>query len=160
MRSLDCSGVAFISFISHNAFVLTLDEKEMSLARNGKKILESENAEIKIVLHEENDRKVALPKVAVRVLLDALTYISEGREVVVKPIDEEMTTQKAADFLRVSRPFLIKLLENGGIPHRKVGTHRRVLLSDLEVYKRRIDEKRLTVLDELAAQAQELEMGY
>lgn len=140
--------------------MLKLTEKEISLARNGKRILETKNAEIEIVLHEENDTKIALPKTAVRVLIQALTYISEGREVVVKPLNKELTTQKAAEFLRVSRPFLIKILENGGIPHRKVGKHRRVLLSDLEDYKRRIDEKRLKVLAELAAQAQELEMGY
>jgi len=140
--------------------MLKLTEKEISLARNGKKILETKNAEIEIVLHEETDTKVALPKTAVRVLIEALTYISEGREVVVKPLNEELTTQKAAEFLRVSRPFLIKILENGEIPHRKVGKHRRVLLSDLEDYKRRIDEKRLKILAELTAQAQELEMGY
>lgn len=140
--------------------MLKLDEKEISLARNGKKILETKNAEVEIVLREENDTKVALPKTAVRVLIEALTYISEGREVVVKPLNEELTTQKAAEFLRVSRPFLIKILENGEIPHRKVGKHRRVLFSDLEDYKRRIDEKRLKVLAELATQAQELEMGY
>ena len=140
--------------------MLKLDEKEISLARNGKKILETKNAEIEIFLNEENNTKVALPKTAVRVLIEALTYISEGREVVVKPLNEELTTQKAAEFLRVSRPFLIKILENGEIPHRKVGKHRRVLLSDLEDYKRRIDEKRLKILAELTAQAQKLEMGY
>ncbi len=59
-----------------------------------------------------------------------------------------MTTQKAAEFLGVSRPFLIKILENGEIPHRKVGKHQCVLLSDLEHYKQR-DEKRLKVLAEL-----------
>lgn len=137
--------------------MLKLDEKEISLA---KKILGTKTAEIEIVLREEGDTKIALPKSAVRVLIEALTYISEGREVVVKPLNEELTTQKAAEFLRVSRPFLIKILENGEIPHRKVGKHRRILLADLEDYKRRIDEKRLEVLAELASQAQELEMGY
>lgn len=145
--------------------MLKLTEKEISLARNGKKILETRNleaqsAEAELVLHEEKETKITLPKTAVRVLVDVLTYISEGRDVAVKPINEELTTQKAAEFLQVSRPFLIKLLENGEIPYRKVGKHRRVLLSDLEDYKRRIDEKRLKALAELAAQAQELEMGY
>jgi excisionase family DNA binding protein len=137
--------------------MLKLDEKEISLA---KKILGTKNSEIEIILHEENDAKIALPKAAMRVLIEALTYISEGREVVVKPLNDELTTQKAAEFLQVSRPFLIKMLENGEIPFRKVGKHRRVLLSDLDDYKQRIDETRLKVLNELAAQAQELEMGY
>ncbi len=140
--------------------MLKLDEREISLARDGKKILETKNAEVEIVLHEDGDTKIALPQSAVRVLIEALTYISEGREVVVKPLNEELTTQKAAEFLHVSRPFLIKILENGEIPHRKVGKHRRVLLSDLEDYKGRIDEKRLEILAELTAQAQELKMGY
>jgi excisionase family DNA binding protein len=137
--------------------MLKLDEKEISLA---KKILGIKNTKMEIVLREENDTKIALPKSAVRVLIEALTYISEGHEVVVKPLNDELTTQKAAEFLRVSRPFLIKMLEEGEIPHRKVGKHRRILLSDLENYKERIDEKRLKVLSKLAAQAQELEMGY
>ncbi|MEP6900267.1 MAG: excisionase family DNA-binding protein [Actinomycetota bacterium] len=108
--------------------MLRLDEKEISPARDSKKILETKNAEIELVLHEENGTKIVLPKIAVRVLIEALTYISEGREVSVKPLNDEVTTQKAAEFLRVSRPFLIKILENGEIPHRKVGKHRRVLL--------------------------------
>lgn len=140
--------------------MLKLDEKEISLARDGKKILEAKNVEVEILVHEQNDTKIALPKSAVRVLIDALAYLSEGREVVVKPLNEELSTQKAAEFLNVSRPFLIKMLENGEIPHRKVGKHRRVLLTDLEDYKRLIDEKRLKVLNELTAQAQKLGMGY
>lgn len=58
--------------------MLKLTEKEILLARNGIKTLETKNAEIKIVLREENDTKIALPKTAVRVLIQALTYISEG----------------------------------------------------------------------------------
>ncbi len=140
--------------------MLKLSEKEISLARRGKKALSDKNAEIEIVLDEAAGTKVVLPKTAVRVLIEALNYISEGRDVTVKPLSEELTTQKAAEFLQVSRPFLIKLLENGEIPHRKVGAHRRVLLADLEAYKNRIDERRLAVLAALAAQAQELKMGY
>ncbi len=137
--------------------MLKLDEKEISLA---KKILGANNTNIEVILRENDNTKIALPKSAVRVLIEALTYISEGREVVVKPLNDELTTQKAAEFLKVSRPFLIKILENGEIPFRKVGKHRRILLLDLEDYKERIDEKRLKVLAELSTQAQELEMGY
>ncbi len=72
----------------------------------------------------------------------------------------ELSIKQAADFLNVSRPFLVQLLENGKIPFHKIGTHRRVKSSDLMEYKQEIEQQRLHTLDELAEQAQRLDMGY
>jgi excisionase family DNA binding protein len=78
----------------------------------------------------------------------------------IMPIHAELSTQEIAELLNVSRPHLVELLKQGKIPFRKVGTHRRILAKDVFDYKQLIDEDRLKALNELAAQAQELGMGY
>jgi len=117
------------------------------------------NRNLKVRIAETKEQ-VELPAVAVRLLVDLLSAMAEGNAVTLIPIHAELTTQQAADLLNVSRPFLIRQLEDGVIPHRKVGTHRRVMFSDLMEYKHKTDSDRHDALDELAAQAQELEMGY
>jgi excisionase family DNA binding protein len=78
----------------------------------------------------------------------------------VLPVETELSSQQAADVLNVSRPYLVKLLDDGKLPHRTVGTRRRVLLCDVLAYKKTVADARAKVLEELAAQAQELNMGY
>ncbi|MDZ8051169.1 MAG: helix-turn-helix domain-containing protein [Aulosira sp. ZfuVER01] len=72
-----------------------------------------------------------------------------GQAVAVVPEERELTTQQAANFLNVSRPYLIKLLEQGEIPYIQVGSHRRVLFDDLKKYKQQRDTERQQGLKEL-----------
>lgn len=76
------------------------------------------------------------------------------------PTDVVLTTQQAADFLNVSQPLLAGLLEKGAIPSHRVGTHRRVHFHAVLRYKNETDAARRRALDELAADAQELDIGY
>jgi excisionase family DNA binding protein len=106
------------------------------------------------------DQLIELPAGAVLLLMEILKAMADGRGITPMPENAELTTVQAAEVLNVSRPFLIKLLEDGAIPYRKVGAHRRIRMEDVMSYKARIDADREAVLDQLAAAAQESDMGY
>ncbi len=103
---------------------------------------------------------VHLPAGAVDLLLELLGAMAAGRGVMLIPENAELTTVQAAEILNVSRPFLIKLLEDHKLPYRKVGKHRRILIEDVMRYKSNSDKERRAVLDELTAEAQRLGLGY
>lgn len=112
------------------------------------------------VTDADQDRPIELPAGAVALLMDILEAMAAGRGVTLMPENAELTTVQAAEVLNVSRPFLIKLLDEGAIPHRKVGKHRRIRMEDVMAYKTAIDRDREAVLDQLVAEAQEQDMGY
>jgi len=105
-------------------------------------------------------QKLLLPATAIRLLLDLLTEMAAGNAITLIPVHAQLTTQQAADVLNVSRPFLVSLLEQGKIPHVKVGTHRRILFEDLMRYKKDIDRERQKALDELVRESEKLNIGY
>jgi len=104
--------------------------------------------------------QIELPTTALRLLADVLTEMADGNAVQVVPVHAELTTQEAADLLNVSRPHLVKLLEDGEIPFHRTGKHRRVRLADLMQYKEARMRVSEATMAELARQAQELNMGY
>lgn len=98
---------------------------------------------------------VPLPLEAYRVLVDVVHAMREGKAITVAPIDQLLTTQQAADFLGISRPTLVKLLESDEIPHESpgAGRHRRVRLRDVLDYQERKRSRRRLALDELTQDA-------
>lgn len=112
------------------------------------------------VIINNKEKTINVPLSAVRLLADILTQMSEGNAVTLTSVHFELTTQEAADLLNVSRPYLVGLLDDNKIPHRKVGNRRKVLSKDILAYKKHIDQQRMKTLDELAKKSQELDLGY
>lgn len=115
---------------------------------------------IELVDEAQQRQVVELPTLALKLLRDILSELALGNTVKVVPIHAELTTQECADMLNVSRPHLVKLLDEGQIPHTKTGSHRRIRFTDLMVYKADRDRASQDAMEELAAQAQALKMGY
>lgn len=99
--------------------------------------------------------KLEIPISVFRALQKIVSYMMRGKAFSVIPCDQLFSTQEAADFLNVSRPFIVQLLEAGDIPFIKVGTHRRVQFSDLLEYKNQMRQERHKALVEMASISQE-----
>ena len=141
-------------------------EKEVEAAVQGQRELASllstkfETQRIDIFDKEDKPHSLVLPTSALRLLVDILGELAIGNAVKVVPVHAELTSQEAADLLNVSRPHLVKMLEEGAIPFTKTGRHRRIRFSDLMAFKQRRDEESQEAMEALAQQAQALGMGY
>ncbi|KYC40537.1 DNA-binding protein [Scytonema hofmannii PCC 7110] len=122
-------------------------EQEAQTLKQLEQILRTEGNIAKIV--GANGEQIDIPESLRQVLHYIVQSFVKGETISIIPENCEMTTQQAADFLNVSRPYLIKLLEQEDIPYIKVGTHRRVLFRDLMKYKEQRDIKRRQALQEL-----------
>ncbi len=112
------------------------------------------------VRDSEQEQPIELPAGAVDLLMHILEAMAAGQGVTLIPESAELTTVQAADVLNVSRPFLIKLLDQKAIPHRKVGKHRRIRMEDVMAFKNAIDRERELVLEQMTRDAQADDMGY
>lgn len=134
--------------------------RESSRQLATRKLGRRSSVRIQIGDDDSENESVSVPTSAVRLFLQLLTEMSQGNAVTLIPTHSELTTQQAADLLNVSRPYVVKLLDEGKIPSRTVGKYRRVRFDDLMAYKQLDDNQRARVIDQLTAEAQELGMGY
>ena len=135
-------------------------EEEAQISKESSRIfaahVSSRVHQLKIVEDDGSEKIAQIPETAYRLFVDILTQMAQGNAVTLIPIHAELTTQQAADLMNVSRPYLIKLMESGEIPHYKVGRHRRVRFEDLMAYKTKVDASRREALDELVAETESL----
>jgi len=102
------------------------------------KQLKLDQVEIEI---EETRERIILPLKALNLLSEILKAMSQGKPISIVPLATEVTTQSAAEILGCSRPYLVKLLEEGGIEYTKVGKHRRIKYEDVMDYKQKIKKE-------------------
>ncbi|MCL6747016.1 helix-turn-helix domain-containing protein [Kosakonia sp. R1.Fl] len=115
-----------------------------------------ETQKISIQDANETAHQIELPTSALTILMSILGELAAGNAVQVVPVHAELTTQEAANILNVSRPHMVKLLEEGQLPFHKTGRHRRVLFADLMHYKEQREKESLQAMQELTDRSQEL----
>lgn len=138
------------------------NEQESALAAESSRLLAAligrgDTAQLRLL---DGDQEITVPVSAIKMLVDILNQMAQGNAVSLVPIHAELTTQEAADFLNVSRPYVVKLIEQGELPCHKVGVRRRVLFKHLMEYKERRDQQSMDAVNTLSQQAQDLGMGY
>lgn len=142
-----------------------MSARELEMARVAQRCimeaLDRSNA-VSIMLTSDGGEQpsVAVPPAALKLIGQLLGAMSEGRPVVLVPGKKELTTVEAANFLNVSRPFVIKEIEAGRLPHRMVGRHRRIAFEDLVAYERKMREKQRAALQRMAENERELGLDY
>lgn len=124
------------------------------------KIKESKEVDITINLGDEH-LTMKVPSFSILFLFKSIIETAKGNTSALIPISSsDLSTQEAADLLGVSRPYLIKLLEQKKIAYHKIGSHRRVHFMSLMEFKEEFEKKSEKAMDDLVQQAQELGLGY
>ena len=129
------------------ALAIKLDElhepspDEVQAARQAARALSRLGAErmIRFTVEDQQEEPIRLPATIFAMVVDLLSKLGNGNAVTIVPVEAELTTQQAADYLNVSRPHLVKLLERGDVPFRMVGTHRKVRAKDVINYRSQVD---------------------
>lgn len=98
----------------------------------------------------EGGTRRELPESVAVLLARVVETLASGESIALVPVSQELTTQQAADLLNISRQYLVRQLEQGVLPYRMTGTHRRLRLEDVLAYKAEREMGRRKALDELS----------
>jgi excisionase family DNA binding protein len=142
---------------------LTLEEAEMARVAQRCIMAALDHSKAATITLESDDGSqpiVQLPPQALRLIAQLLGSLGENKPIVLMPSKQEFSTVEAANFLNVSRPFVIKEIDAGRLPHRLVGKHRRIAFDDLQAYSDRMRASQKEALQRLADNAKELGLEY
>jgi len=103
---------------------------------------------------------VAIPAGVAQALARVASEMAKGNSVAVVPLHHELTTHEAAALLHVSRPHFIRMLDEGRLPFRKVGSHRRVRFDDVAAFRAREEARREALLARIAKESQDLGLEF
>ncbi|WP_343683370.1 excisionase family DNA-binding protein [Asticcacaulis sp.] len=150
-----------LALLDHTREPIIADEAEALIARQAAdrlKAVAEAGESIRIIVDGETDHRVIvpLPARAVALIHQVLVAMADQTPMSLIPHAAELTTQQAADYLNVSRPYLVRQLDSGKLPFRKVGSHRRVGFADLVAYERACRETQKAALAELDREARRL----
>lgn len=142
---------------------ITPTDQDTEMARSSSQALapllqENGNSEahIRLCTADNQGADIALPSSVIRLVLTALQEMAKGHTVTLLPVEKELTTKQAAELMRISRPSLIKMLDEKKLPYRKVGAHRRVRYEDVLYYLDTERARRTKVMEELVAETERL----
>ena len=114
--------------------------------------------DIQISFQGQSNIIVPLPARAVELIFKLLETMGNGVPISIIPHQAELTTQQAADYLNVSRPFLIQKIDSGELVYRKVGSHRRIKFADLVEYEQLTKKTQAAALKLVHDEAQRLNL--
>ena len=142
---------------------LTVEEADMARAAQRCIMAALDHSKAATITLESDDRSqpaIQLPPQALRFIAQLLGALSEHKPVVLMPTKQELSTVEAANFLNVSRPFVIKEIESKRLACRMVGSHRRIAFDDLQAYSSKMRADQKGALQRMADNARELGLDY
>ena len=148
-RSISESSATYLPNAEDRRQLIDIKESLSALQEETQQLLDKHFPVAMLKVPGSPDRPLT-PELA-DVLFKVADQLSRGKAIFVAPYDTKLTTQDAADYLGISRPTLVKLLEQGDIPFTRVGRHRRVMLSDLQHYAVTQHDKNMQIFDAIAA---------
>jgi len=127
-------------------------ELEVAQAKKSFKLLREDKSRLHYIMGSETGVKVPIPETVFNLFVTVLEELSKSNAIQLVPINAEVTTIEAAEIVGVSRPFLVKILNEGKIRYRMVGRHRRILLKDLMEYYEKSKKSQLKAIAEMTAE--------